>query len=192
MATLNPAALVASIQGKFGNLVFAHDRNGRIIVRHRPVRKAPITAAEAAGQARLIEANRYVLQVRQRPEIYAAYKAAAAVAGKRACDLARADYLHAPAVHDVDLSDYTGRTDQPIRIRASDDFEVTAVQVGLFSLAGAAYESGLAVPEERGASACWQYLSQTVVAPGSTLLVVVTACDRAGNRTTKTCHHALL
>src|SRR5690349_17894447 len=108
MAILHPNTLIGSLQGTLGDLVLVRTRDGRIIVRHRPVGTDHSTPAEQKAQAALRRANAYVQQVKADPQAYARYQTAARLRGKRACDLARADYAHAPVIQDVDLSGYTG------------------------------------------------------------------------------------
>ena len=43
MATLDPNTLIGILQGKLGNLVFVRTKEGKIIVRHRPVRDSDRT-----------------------------------------------------------------------------------------------------------------------------------------------------
>ena len=44
MAMLDPNTVIGILQGKVGDLVFVRTKDGRVIVRHRPVRKAEFTA----------------------------------------------------------------------------------------------------------------------------------------------------
>jgi hypothetical protein len=83
---------------------FVRTKNGKVIVRHRPVRRAHSTAGELAGQSLLAQANVYGRRIRQEPDQYALYQRAANLNGKRACDLAKADFYHPPVINDVDLS----------------------------------------------------------------------------------------
>jgi hypothetical protein len=189
MATLTPNTLIGVIHGKIGNLVFVRRKNGKVFVRHRPVRRAPPSEAELVTRARLIEGNRYVQRTKQQADAYAPYQAAAKASGKRACDLARADFSHPPAIHDVDLSSYTGKLGDTIRIEAVDDFGVDSVLLTITQLDGALIEHGAAVPEENGSK--WVYTAQAAVSQGQTVVIHVRAWDRTGNVVTKTLHRAI-
>ena len=189
MGMLTPNPVIGFLNGKVGDLVFVHTKDGRIRVQHRPVRRAGFSAGELKGQALLAAANRYVHDVRQDPERYADYQNAARVIGKRACDLAKADFIHPPAVRDVDFSAYSGQAGQPIVIEATDDFGVVEVLVSLNEIAGGAIEEGAASLDQ--ASGRWIYKAQMAVRPGQTIVVQVSAVDRPGNVATKSVDHAL-
>jgi hypothetical protein len=188
MGMLDPNTLIGIIEGKVGNLVFVRTKDGRVIVRGRPVRQTESTLAERAGQQRLVSANAYVRSIRQQPDQYAPYQEAAKASGKRACDLAKADYAHPPVIHDVDVSHYTGKPGEPIGVVAVDDFGVVSVYVTLTEVSGALIEHGSAVLEQSR----WVYLTQAAVVPATAVIIHVTALDRPGNAANKTLQHALI
>jgi hypothetical protein len=190
MAMLDPNTVIGILQGKIGDLVFVRTKDGKVIVRHRPVRKAQFTAGELAGQSLLAQANVYVRRIRQEPDEYALYQRAATLNGKRACDLAKADFYHPPVINDVDLSSYGGNAGQVIRVEAIDDFGLTTVMLTIAELDGSLVEHGAAILEP--SSSKWVYQAQVSVLSGRTLIVHVTAADHAGNSVTKTVHHALI
>jgi hypothetical protein len=136
MAMLDPNTVIGILQGKIGDLVFVRTKNGKVIVRHRPVRRTHSTAGELAGQSLLAQANVYVKRIRQEPDQYAVYQRAATLNGKRACDLAKADFYHPPVINDVDLSGYGGNTGEVIRVEAVDDFGLTSVMLTISELDG--------------------------------------------------------
>jgi hypothetical protein len=189
MGKLDPNTIIGIVQGKLGDLVFVRMKNGKVYVRHTPVREAPFTAGEEASKSDFKRAGEYVKASRQQPEQYAPYEAAARVTGKRACDLANADFRRAPAIQDIDLSGYSGRVGESIGIQAVDDFRVEAVLITLALLNGTLLEHGAAVLDK--ATLRWVYVTQVAVAGGQTVVVHVTATDRAGNTVTKTVDHAL-
>ena len=190
MALLDPNTLIGIINGKLGNLVFARTKDGRIIVRHRPVRTAEATGPELANQSRFTQALAYVTRIRPQPAEYAVYQAAAKLKGNRACDLAHADFRHPPEIRDIDLRGYTGKPGDILRIQAVDDFEVSSVVLTLTDVEGVLLEYGAAVLDE--ASSRWHYVTQ-VPAPLSHIVAThITVSDRPANAVTKTLHHALI
>jgi len=190
MATLIPNSLVGILHGKLGNLVFVRGKDGRIWVRHRPVRQASITPGELKGQGLLAAANRYVGEIRQQPERYAIYRSAARLAGKRDCDLAKADFFHAPIIEDIDLSAYTGAAGEAIRVQARDDFEVMAVEVAVSDIGGIPLEQGSAMLDAQ--SGRWIYVTQGGVSSAQSIVVVAAnASDRAGKIARKRVDHAV-
>ncbi len=190
MATLDPNTLIGILRGHLGDLVFVPARDGTVIVKHRPVRTAEFTDGERRGQNGFSKAAAYVKRVRQQPEIYALYQAAARAARKRACDLAHKDFRLPPVIEDVDLSTYRGSRGDSIRIRAVDDFAVASASVSLARLDGVILEHGAARTDGNGLT--WLYVTQTEISLGQTILVHVTVSDWPGNQVTKTCHHALI
>ena len=190
MAKLDPNTLIGILRGKLGDLVFVLAKDGTVIVKRRPVRGADFTGPELGNQSRFTQAAAYVKRVRQQPEIYAIYQAAARVSGKRACDLAHADFRHPPIIQDVDLQGYSGRIADPIRVQATDTLGVVSVCLTLAGLDELLLEHGDAHLEP--GSSQWLYRAQTELPAGQTIVVHATATDRAGNSVTKTLHHALL
>ena len=190
MATLKPNPILGTLRGKIGDLVFVPAADHTVVVKHLPVRKAEFTAGERRGQQRFAQAAAYVKQVRQQPDIYAFYQAAAKATGRRACDLAHKDFWHSPEISDIDLSAYHGQPGQELRIVAVDDCGVLAVMVALSRLDGALLEHGAATLSSE--PSLWTYRAQQELAPGQTIQVHISATDRPGNVGRKTVHHALL
>jgi hypothetical protein len=87
----------------------------------------------------------------------------------------------------VDLSAYTGQTGQVIRVRATDDFEVTGVSVKMRETdTGEEIDGGDAV---KGSDGTWAFTAQATIPNGHTFAIDVTATDRPGNKTVKTLTH---
>lgn len=80
---------LGTVQGKIGELAFAHRQDGEILVRRAPVRTEPFTEAELKNQNRFARAVLFVKGLKANPDAYAVYKRAAQVRRKRACDLQR-------------------------------------------------------------------------------------------------------
>lgn len=101
--------------------------------------------------------------------------------------------FNAPSVDEVDLSGYTGAVDDQIMIRASDDFDPSAMlragvvgvspsialRTGLTDAEGNQIESGEAV-ETAPNSGRWVYTATAAVSTGTTVRIAVTATDRPG------------
>ena len=190
MAILKPNPLIGALEGAVGDLVFAKTKDGRVRVQHRPIRKAPFRSGELLRQACIRGGNEYVARVRRQPDQYAVYQNAARITGKRACDLARSDFLCPPAVGDIDVSGYNGTPGQSIAVQATDDFGVVSVSVVISDVAGVVIEQGPAELDET--TDRWRYTTTVPVATGQTIVVHVSAADRPGNVVTKAVDHALL
>jgi len=85
------------------------------------------------------------------------------VEGKRA--LTVADLLNALVVDEIDLSGYTARTEETIRVLASDDFQVTGVEVRIARGEGKILEEGEATPRVEGGWE-WSYTTSPDVPEG--------------------------
>ena len=146
---------------------------------------------ELGNQSRFAQAAAYVKSVRQQPEIYAIYQAAAKLSGKRACDLAHADFRHPPIIQDVDLRGYNGKIGDAIRVQAVDMLGVAAVCITLGAIGWAAPRALLtrtrSLSLANGSTLPKRTLPQSRPSPFH-----ATATDRAGNSVTKTLHHAIL
>ena len=102
MGMLEPNTIVGIFNGKVGNLVLARMPDGRVIVRRPPVRHAGFTGPELVTQSGFKAAVAYVDRIRRQPAEYGVYQAAARLKGKRACDLANADFRARSRMIDVD------------------------------------------------------------------------------------------
>ena len=136
MGTVRANNALTVVQGKVGELSFAHYQDGRIIVRKTPGTKTRFTAGQFEQQSRFARAVLFLKAIKGNPVAYAAYKNQALIRRKRACDLAIADFLSQPIIQDVDLTSYTGAASEPIRIEAFDSFAVKEVSVVLTSADG--------------------------------------------------------
>jgi hypothetical protein len=188
VAKFEPNSIIGILRGKLAGLIFSRKRDGTFYVRRRPVRKAPPTAAELRNQNAFKRALAYVAMISRSPAQYARYELAAKIAGKRARDLANADYRRPPVIGDVDVTGYTGRAGEQIHVAVTDDFAVASVFVDITEVNGIPLEQGAAVPED--ATARWRYSTQATAAPGHCLSIQITASDTAGNTVKKWIHHA--
>ena len=190
MPKVRPNPSVGALQGKLGGLIYAIRADGEVIVRRAPDYHPEPTPARRANQSRFAQATLYVEGLKAQPERYAAYKRAAKAKQKRACNLAMADYLRPPAIQEIDPSAYAGFAGQAIRVQATDDFEVSHVEVLIKSESGVVLEQGVAALDDANAGQ-WLYRTMADVSPGQTVTIEATALDRAGNRAAKTLRHSL-
>ena len=93
-----------------------------------------------------------------------------------------ADFLRAPVIDQIDLSGYTGKASESIRITAHDDFEVSRVAVMIHDTTGAVLEQGAAT----ASTGVWNYVTTTNLPAGQQVSIEATASDRSGHKTTKT------
>jgi hypothetical protein len=187
MANITPNPAAGALSGAIGDLVFVRRKNGKIVVRRRPVRKAGRTSGELANQESFIRAVAYAKAVwNSQPELQAKYKAAGQRQGRQGFHLAKADFRLPPTIGDVDLSGYRGIEGDLIRVVATDDFEVKEVLLVLRRLSGELIEQGAAVADQ----GIWNYRAQTQVPAGETVTVEVIAVDYPGHTASKCLDHA--
>ena len=178
---LNP--VLDEIRGKVGELVFRRYADEVVVGRAPDTGDTPPTEAQAAQRERFRLAVVYGKAVVADPETKALYETAAKAKGMPAFALAVGDFLHAPAVDEIDLSAYTGQAGQKIGIRAHDDFELVGVAVIIRKADGAVLEQG---PATLGSDSLWAYTTTAALPAGQTVMIEVTATDRPGHKTTRT------
>lgn len=176
--TLNP--ILEQIRGQVGDLVFERYEDRVILSRKPEPSGQPATPAQAAHRERFRQAALHGTMVMADPDARKAY--AAEEQRKPVFSLTIADFFHAPEIAEVDVSDYHGARRDPIRIAATDDFEVARVEVTITDPAGTVVESGAAVAE-RGH---WLYEATAAVAAGTAVRIEVRAYDRPGGVDTET------
>jgi hypothetical protein len=153
MAKVKLSSALTRVSSRLGNVVFRR-YGDEIILAQRPdlAGRAP-TPGQAAHRQRFRLAALYGRTVLADPEKKALYEARARARGLPVFALTIADFLHVPAVDQIDLSGYTGRAGETIRIRASDDIEVAGVEVGITDAGGAVLERGAAAARD----GVWEY-----------------------------------
>ena len=107
----------------------------------------------------------------------------AAKKGQTAYNIAVADMLQAPNIEHIDLSGYTGRPGDVIKVRVTDDFLVKEVRVTITNDDGSSVETGFAQPDAIGY--LWQY---TTTQDNENLAgdkIEITASDMPGNIATE-------
>jgi hypothetical protein len=187
MANITPNPAAGRLSGAIGDLVFARLKNGKVIVRRRPVRKTEKKSGEIANQEAFVEAVAYAKAVwNSQPVPKAKYQTAAQQQGRQGFHLAKADFRLPPKIGDVDLAGYHGRPGDMIRVVATDDFTVKEVLLVLRRLNGELIEQGAAVLEEGN----WKYTVQTQVPGDETITVEAIAVDYPGHTGRKRVDHA--
>jgi len=93
--------------------------------------------------------------------------------------VAVADFFHAPDIEEVDLSGYSGRVGDEIRIKATDDFGVQQVIVRIENSDATLVEEGQAVKSPNELH--WIYRATAVNESLNGDKITVTATDRPHN-----------
>ena len=170
MAKVRSNVFVRGVSGKVGDqFVLRLLRDGSTVLCNIPdFSNRKLSKDQKAHHQRFKEAAAYARDAAQRYPIYAELAAGTL---KNAYNVALGDWFNPPVIHAVE------RQGEAIRIQASDDVRVTAVQVMILDEAGKAVEKGSAAQVN---DAWWEYIPQEAGR------VQVEARDLAGNVTKQT------
>jgi hypothetical protein len=174
MAKINKKnILLEGLSGSIGNLVFRQMRDGSTRVSQKPDCSERVWSKaqiEHRGRMKLAWAyakeaknwDFYIERVDPTKDSQSAY------------NLAVADWLHPPVIHRIE------RIGGRVRVEASDDTQVTVVEVRILDGEGRVLEQGHA---EQVDPLSWEYT------PGAEGAVEASAWDLAGNVTTRVLQH---
>jgi hypothetical protein len=182
---INPS--IGDVTGTIGNLVH-YERNGQLLTRRTPVRQKPFKPAELANQNRLRLAAQFAAAVLSDAGQRARYQRAASGTDASAQNIAVSDFFHSPVVTEADLSTYTGRAGEFIRIRVEEGrIGAAEVTLAIADRAKTVLESGSAFVTDDAVT--WWYAAQKDLPPDQPLWITITAVDQPLNRTTKVVRH---
>jgi len=126
MAKVKLSSALIRARGKMGNVVFRKYHDEVIMAQVPDMSGVTPSAAQTAHRGRFKLGVLYGRTVLADPVKKAIYEATAKAKGIPVFALTVADFMRAPVVDQIDLSTYTGKAGETIRITASDDFEVAA------------------------------------------------------------------
>jgi len=98
---------------------------------------------------------------------------------RSAYNVAVADFLHAPDVDEIDVTNYHGAAGDTVRVRVTDDFKVRQVQVSILNADGTLVEEGNAVKQNNEID--WIYTATAGNESTEGDKIVVRASDKPGN-----------
>lgn len=154
-------------------------RNQTIVSKIKRPRKSKSVKREAAKE-RLADASRWAKMTLMEPDIKKLYSKGINSRLPNAHTVAIQDYLTAPTIHYISLKQHTGAIGDKIRIKVTDNFQVTAVNVMITDKNGKELEKGPATRYARKPT-MWIY-TLTVANPELDGTVIkVTAMDRPEN-----------
>ncbi|UYQ95509.1 hypothetical protein MKQ68_10395 [Chitinophaga horti] len=165
-------AISTGARGQFGRQVVLYVRYGALIIAKAP-RKRPGrgTDAQERTKANFRNGAQWSAKVRKSVILNEMYKAKRRGA-LNVHNLAIADFLQAPVIHDIELND------AGIIITATDNVKVAAVKVSIYNSNGKLIETGVATQDDEKS---WCYNPERRDLRGCRL--VVTANDLPGNET---------
>lgn len=165
-------------RGRDGPLVF-RELNGQTVVQaagRKP--SGPASAAQLAQRGLNFRSRQYGKAQSDNPASKAVYATGTSRSYPSAYAVATRDYRMPPEITLLDVSSYQGRAGDPIRVLATDDFGVVAVQVRIISAAGQLQEAG---PATQQADGSWRYEATEAAPATAGLVVLAEAYDRPGN-----------
>jgi hypothetical protein len=182
MAKVKSNLVVHGLSGMIGKqVVIRKTKSGGYIVAAAPHRSSTnLSEAQKAHHERFRQAIAYARTAKDLPE----YKAAADARGMTSQNVATADFLRAPEITNIDVSNYHGDIGQQILITATDDVKVKSVGVLIAAEDGTFIEKGAAVVSPSDGSR-WTYTA-TVKAPATAVKIIVDAADLADQVTEET------
>jgi len=184
MAKVAKNLVLHGASGSVGDQLVIRQRKGQTVLSAMPTvdpDRQP-TEAQKAQRARFQEAIFYGKSQMAVPESKAEYGAKAKGTPRTAFNVAVGDFFNAPDIDEVDLTHYKGALGDTIRVRATDDFRVTQVQVSIVNADGSVVEEGNAVQQANGID--WLYTATVANESLAGDKIVVRASDKPGNITT--------
>jgi hypothetical protein len=172
--------VIAGISGKLAGMIF-RQRNGKTFVSMVPSNKPTKRSAKQQEVGdRFRRAVQYAKSAIANPVMRDIYKAKAPK-GKSAYNMALADFLHAPVIQEVDVTGYSGKVGELIKLKVIDDFEVKSVNIKIHKKNGDLQEEGAAVRSSDQME--WAYVVKNSNRRLIGSKVTVIANDNPGNTT---------
>lgn len=185
MARVSNNIITQGLSGTIGGTLVFRQVGNQTVVSAAPKEsdKAP-TAKQLAHQERFQMAALYAKAQLADPTSKAEYEAARNDESGNAYAIAVADFMQAPDIHTIDLSDYTGQVGDTISVRVTDNFKVMGVKLRIENADGSLVEETAAVRQTNGLD--WVF---TATAANASLIgdkITILATDKPGNLTKET------
>lgn len=178
MAKVGDNIVTTGFSGKLGDLIVFRNRNGKTYVSKAPTSSGKASEAQLQHRKKFQKAVLYGKSIMANPEMKEAYESLAKD-GKTAYNVAVADFLNAPSIEEIDVSNYTGNIGDTIRVLPVDDFMVTEVSVTINNEDGSEVEHGLAVQDDSNIYWVYTATANNESTAGDKITVIVS--DLPGN-----------
>ena len=179
MAKAGKNLILYGVSGKIGDQIVIRQRGGETIITQAPgKRTGEPTEAQKKHQEQFQQAIIYGKAAIADEATKEEYQEKAE-GMKTAFNVAVADFLHAPQIDEIDVTNYAGNKGDTIRVRATDDFKVVQVHIEIYNSDGSLVEEGDAVQQENGLD--WIYTCTVDNTDTSGDKIVVKASDKPGN-----------
>ena len=166
---------ISSMRGRLDDLVF-REQHGQTVVMPFTARPDNPSEAQQNGRDRFKAAQAYAARVLADPLKRDCYRTLAAARKCPPNALLISNFLNPPVIDQVELAEFQGKANDPIRVLASDGIEVTAVTVKISRADGTAIGSDKAARDHD----VWVYRCPTPVVGQGMVQIEITAQNRAG------------
>jgi hypothetical protein len=183
MAESKNNVLTHGLRGKVGGMLVFRQMHGKTFVSTVSEKPEEVSEKQKLQRRKFRNATIYGKSSLEIPESKEIYEAAAAKKGRTPFIAAVADFLNAPEIELIDLSNYTGQPGDIIKIEAHDDTLVKEVHVSIINSDGSTIEEGYALPDASGY--VWTYTAQQNNDNFDGNKIVVSVSDLPGNVTTE-------
>jgi len=181
MAESKNNVITHGLSGKLGDLIVFRNRNGKTYVASLPREQTyEPSEAQKKHQKKFQQAVLYGKSALADPATRAAYQASAAL-NENTYNVAVADFMHAPDIEEIDLSAYRGKVGDTIKVKATDNFIVKEVAIGIYNADGSEVEHGLAQLSTNGID--WIYTTTVNNDSRNGDKIIVQASDLPGHTT---------
>lgn len=187
MARVKNNIITQGMSGTLGGTLVFKQVGNETIVSTMPTQSEVVTVKQKAQRTKFQEAVFYAKGELGNPQSKSEYEQAAKLDGDpfvHAYNVALADFLNAPDIKSVDLSNYTGNIGDTIEITVVDDFKVVDVTVSIINGDGSLVENGNAVQQAN--INLWVYTATAANASLAGDKIVVKAHDKPGNEDSET------
>ena len=180
MAEIKNNIITQGMSGKLGNLIVFRNKGGKTFVATAPSKPSgERTEVQKAHRKRFQEAAVYGQGVVADPDKKAGYETAGKKKGLSAYNVAVADFLKAPDILEINVSNYTGAVGDTIVVIVKDNFKVETVTVDIANADGSEVESGAATPD--ASRTIWTYTAKAANASLAGDKITIRAYDVPGN-----------
>lgn len=182
MAIVNKNLVTQGLSGALGKTLVFRRVGDRTIVSTIPSTSKEPTAAQLTQREKFQQAILYAKAQMADPDTKAGYEQAAkGHQVPNAYNIAVADFFSAPDIDEIDLSGYTGKINDKIRVKVTDDFKVKSVSVEIKDANGAIVESGQAVVQVNKVD--WIFTAKVANPSLAGDKITIKATDLPGNET---------
>lgn len=172
-----------SISAMLSNNVVLRNYRNQVVLSMVTVPRKSKSEKKKEAINRFQDANAYAKSILEEPGMKKLYAKGINDKKRSAHTVAVADYLNAPKIHYIRMNVNRGAVSEKLRIKVTDDFQVTAVRVRFMSSDGEILEEGIAEQYARK-PAMWLYTLTGVIPMVVGTVIEVVAEDRPGNRAT--------